>query len=64
MRSKADTPNPPSTPNPDDSKGQGVYGYRSRPLQLADPIRRFSLVLLDDYYPANQREEVPATTGH
>jgi hypothetical protein len=31
------------------------------PLQLADPKRRFSLVLLDEFLPANAREEVPAT---
>ena len=31
------------------------------PLQLADPQRRFSLVLLDHFQPANLREEVPAT---
>lgn len=40
--------------------GQLVFGYRSLPLQLADPARRFSLVLLDDFLPANQREENPA----
>ena len=43
-------------------RGQGRYGYRSLPLQLADPIRRFSLILLDDFLPANDREEIPATT--
>ncbi len=48
--------------NQDDEKeGEGFYGYRSLPLQLADPARRFSLTLLDDLRPANQREEVPAT---
>jgi hypothetical protein len=31
------------------------------PLQLVDQQRRFSLVLLDDFLPANIREEVPAT---
>lgn len=40
--------------------GKGVYGYRSLPLQLADSARRFSLVLLDDFLPANHREENPA----
>jgi hypothetical protein len=57
--------------NQDDTKdGEGFYGYRSLPLQLADPARRFSLTLLDDVLPANQREEVPASalllqlTGH
>jgi hypothetical protein len=42
-------------------RGNGVYGYRSLPLQLADCQRRFSIVLLDDFLPANDREEVPAT---
>ena len=40
--------------------GAGHYGYRSLPLQLADRERRFSLTLLSDVRPANQREEVPA----
>jgi hypothetical protein len=57
--------------NQDDTKdGEGFYGYRSLPLQLADQERRFSITLLDDVLPANQREEVPASalllqlTGH
>jgi hypothetical protein len=37
------------------------YGYRSIAFQLADPLRRFSLVLLDDFLSANAREENPAT---
>jgi hypothetical protein len=41
-------------------EGEGFYGYRSLPLQLADPMRRFSITLLDDLQPANRREEVPA----
>jgi hypothetical protein len=36
------------------------YGYRSIALQLADPLRRFSVVLLDDFLPANAREENPS----
>jgi hypothetical protein len=40
-------------------RGKGHYGYRSLPLQLADASRRFSLVLLDHFLPANQREENP-----
>jgi hypothetical protein len=40
-------------------KGELRYGYRSLALQLADPQRRFHLVLLDDYWPANHREENP-----
>jgi len=48
--------------NQDDQKeGEGFYGYRSLPLQLADRERRFSITLLDDVRPANQREEVPGT---
>jgi hypothetical protein len=46
--------------NQDDQKeGEGFYGYRSLPLQLADPERRFSLTLLEDVRPANQHEEGP-----
>jgi hypothetical protein len=41
-------------------KGELRFGYRSTPLQLADPWRRFSIVLLDDFLPANQREENPS----
>jgi len=41
-------------------KGKAVYGYRSLPLQWVDPERRFSLILLDDFLPANAREENPA----
>jgi len=41
-------------------KGELRFGYRSIPLQLADPLRRFSIILLDDFLPANQREENPA----
>lgn len=45
----------------DDQEGEGFFGYRSLPLQLADRQRRFSITLLDDVLPANVREEVPAT---
>ena len=41
-------------------KGKPRYGYRSLPLQLSDPERRFSIVLLDDFRPANEREENPS----
>ena len=43
------------------SKGRGrpVYGYRSLPLLLADPQRRFSLILADDFRPANAPEPPP-----
>jgi hypothetical protein len=42
-------------------KGEGRYGYRSLPLQLADSQRRCSITLLDDLLSANQREEIPAS---
>lgn len=58
--------NQPSNPNQrtdkegnDQPQGKAFYGYRSLPLQLADPQRRFSVVLLDDFLPANAREENP-----
>ena len=38
--------------------GQARYGYRSLPLRLADPNRRFSITLLDDVRPANQHEDL------
>jgi len=43
-----------------EDKGELRYGYRSLVLQLADPQRRFSLALLDDFLPANAREENPS----
>ena len=55
-----DNPNKPTDDEGGQPKGKGVYGYRSLRLQLADPIRRFSLTLLGDYMPANQREENPS----
>jgi hypothetical protein len=42
------------------AKGELRYGYKSLPIQLAEPQRRFSLVLLDDFLSANTREENPA----
>lgn len=39
--------------------GEGHYGYRSLPLRLADPLRRFSVTLLNDVRPANQHEDLP-----
>jgi hypothetical protein len=44
-----------------DAKGELHYGYRSLVLQFAEPVRRFSFVLLDDFLPANAREENPAS---
>jgi hypothetical protein len=49
---------------PSDTKpprGELRYGYRSLVVQFAEPARRFSLVLLDDFLSANAREENPAT---
>lgn len=57
---------PAGSPNqPTDSsaaaapRGKLFYGYRSLPLQLSDATRRFSVVLSDDFRPANEREEPP-----
>ena len=59
---RPDNPNRPTDPNQNQKqRGQGYYGYRSLPLLLADPVRRFHLSLLADFRPANDREEVPAT---
>jgi DNA-directed RNA polymerase specialized sigma24 family protein len=66
------TNNPNQSTDPAKAKkkrGKGRFGYRTLPLQLTDPARRFSLVLLDDpsinsghrFLPANEREEIPAT---
>lgn len=41
-------------------QGEGRYGYRSLPLRLADPHRRFSVTLLDDLRPANEHEDLPS----
>jgi hypothetical protein len=50
--------NPNATVDPA-TKGRSKlrYGYRSLTLQFAEFIRRFSVVLLDDFRPANEREE-------
>jgi hypothetical protein len=50
-----------STKNKDSQKehGEGHYGYRSLPLCLADPQRRFSVTVLNDVRPANQHEDLP-----
>jgi hypothetical protein len=58
---RPDNPNQPATPTPDQPKqGKLRYGYRSLPLELADPIRRCSFVLLDHVCSAPEREENPA----
>lgn len=57
----------PDSPNhstcsqmPDREEGKPRYGYRSLPLRLADPLRRFSITLLDDVRPANGHEDLPS----
>ena len=56
------SPNQAADANPSQpSRSQIFYGYRSMPVQLSDVQRRFSIVLLDHFQPANWREEVPAT---
>jgi hypothetical protein len=59
---------PQSSPNratdlakKDKKDGEPCYGYRSLPLLLADPNRRFHLPLLADFLAASEREEVPGT---
>lgn len=57
----ADGPNQPVSPPPNHKKeGKPRYGYRSLPLQLADPQRRTSFVLLDTLLSAPEREENPS----
>jgi hypothetical protein len=56
-------PNPNRSTDPakaGKSPGRDCYGYRSLPLLLVDPVRRFHLVALEDFLPANAHEEVPA----
>ncbi|MFC2037968.1 hypothetical protein ACFLYD_08435 [Chloroflexota bacterium] len=57
------SPNRSTEPAKKDKKkdGEPCYGYRSLPLLLADPKRRFHLTLLEDFRAANEREEVPGT---
>ena len=59
----ASSPNRSTDPTKKDKKkdGEPCYGYRSLPLLLADPNRRFHLTLLGDFLAANEREEVPGT---
>ena len=58
---------PPDNPNhstrsdaAEHDSGEARYGYRSLPLRLADPLRRFSVTLLDDVRPANGHEDIPS----
>ncbi len=56
-----DSPNYSTRPDTDKRKsGEARYGYRSLPLRLADPLRRFSVTLLDDVRPANEHEDLPS----
>jgi hypothetical protein len=56
------SPNAPTEPSQAKPlRGELRYGYRSLATQFAEPTRRFSVVLLDDFLPANAREENPAT---
>jgi len=59
----ASSPNRSTDPTKKNKKkdGEPCYGYRSLPLLLADPNRRFHLALLGDFLAANEREEVPGT---
>ena len=43
----------------DDAKGEPRYGYASLPLLLADPARRFHIILADYFSTASARQELP-----
>jgi len=43
----------------DANKGEPHYGYLSLPLLLADPARRFHIILADHFSAASARQEVP-----
>jgi hypothetical protein len=43
----------------DDDRGEPRYGYLSLPLLLADPTRRFHVILADHFSAASARQEVP-----
>ncbi len=55
------SPNPSVASDPPKPKGRLFYGYRSLPLQLADPQRRCSIVLVNHFQSAEAPEEPPAT---
>lgn len=56
----AGSPNQPTNSETTSTpRGKLFYGYRSLPVQLSDAARRFSLILSDDFRPANEREELP-----
>ena len=54
----SDSPNPQAPTK--NKKKRLFYGYRSLPLELAEWQRRFHLVLLNHFQPANLHEELPA----
>jgi hypothetical protein len=57
----ADSPNHSTQADaPDHEQGEARYGYRSLPVRLADPQRRFGVTLFDDVRPANGHEDVPS----
>jgi hypothetical protein len=57
----ADSPNHSTQADaPDHEQGEARFGYRSLPLRLADPQRRFGVTLFDDVRPANGHEDVPS----
>jgi hypothetical protein len=59
---RTDSPNASTDPSyAKPVRGKLRYGYRSLAMQFAEPVRRFGVVLLDDFLPANAREENPAT---
>mgnify|MGYP001823642030 CR=1 FL=1 len=60
-RSDSHSPNTSAHPSGTKAeKGELRYGYRSLACQFAEPVRRFSFVLLDDFLAASAREENPA----
>ena len=57
----SDSPNHSTRPDATEhDSGEARYGYRSLPLRLADPLRRFSVTLLDDVRAANGHEDIPS----
>jgi hypothetical protein len=55
-----DSPNKASDPaKQTKGRGRAVYGYRSLPLLLVEPQRRFSVILASDFRPANEPEPPP-----
>jgi hypothetical protein len=56
-----DNPNHSNRSDKPKPKGRLYYGYRSMPLQLADPHRRCSIMLLDHLQSAEAAEQLPAT---